>query len=119
VACGIMRHAACACGMDVGCVAWTTVDLSPIDARASGLKSPSKALNFVLQGVVRMPKKPLSTGRDIKKVEVVVLPFLYFFSPASSFRFFFLSPPPEAHPLPPEYPRRPVMPCSTARDQRR
>jgi hypothetical protein len=42
----------------------------PIDAKTSDLKRPSKVLKNVLQGVVRMPKKPLSAVRDIKKVVV-------------------------------------------------
>jgi hypothetical protein len=44
--------------------------LSPIDAKAPGLKRPSKALKKFLLCVVRMAKKPLSVVRDIKKVMV-------------------------------------------------
>jgi hypothetical protein len=44
------------------------VVVSPIGAKTSGLKRPSKVLFFFLQGVVRMPKKPLSVVRGIKKV---------------------------------------------------
>jgi hypothetical protein len=42
--------------------------VSPIDARASGLKRPSEVLKKFLLCVVRMAKKPLSAVRDIKKV---------------------------------------------------
>jgi hypothetical protein len=41
--------------------------LSPIDAKASGLKRPSEVLKKFLQGALGMPKKPLSAVRDIKK----------------------------------------------------
>jgi hypothetical protein len=42
--------------------------LSPIDAKAPGLKRPSEVLKKFLLCVVRMAKKPLSVVRDIKKV---------------------------------------------------
>jgi hypothetical protein len=51
--------------------------VSPIDARAPGLKRPSKALKKFLLCVVRMAKKPLGVVRGIKKV--VVFPSNIFF----------------------------------------
>jgi hypothetical protein len=41
--------------------------VSPIDARTSGLKRPSKVIKNNHQGVVRMPKKPLSAVRGINR----------------------------------------------------
>ena len=48
----------------------STTQLSPIDAKAPGLKRPSKVLKKFLLCVVRMAKKPLSAVRGIKKVDV-------------------------------------------------
>jgi hypothetical protein len=42
--------------------------ISPIDAKAPGLKRPSKVLKKFLLCVVRMAKKPLRVVQDIKKV---------------------------------------------------
>jgi hypothetical protein len=77
--------------------------LSPIDARASGLKRPSKAL-FFLQGVVRMQKKPLSVVRGIKKA--VVFPSIFFCGLAKKTNKKKL--PQRCTHSPPEYPRRPA-----------
>ena len=46
----------------------TPDEFIPIDAKAPGLKRPSKVLKKFLLCVVRMAKKPLSVVRDIKKV---------------------------------------------------
>jgi hypothetical protein len=48
----------------------TIININPIDAKAPGLKKPSKVLKKFLLCVVRMAKKPLSVVRGIKKVMV-------------------------------------------------
>jgi hypothetical protein len=54
------------------------VVVSPIGAKAPGLKRPSKALKRFLLRVVRTAKKPLSAVRDIKKVMAFPSYILYF-----------------------------------------
>ena len=50
--------------------------LSPIDAKTSHAKTPSKVLKCVLQGMARMQQKPLGAVRNIKKV--IVLSAIFF-----------------------------------------
>jgi hypothetical protein len=50
--------------------------LIPIDAKAPGLKRPSKALKKFLLCVAGMAKKPLGVVRDIK--EVMAFPSFFF-----------------------------------------
>ena len=64
----------------------------------------SKVLNCVLMGVVRTHKKPLGIVRKTKKV---IVPSPFFFSLASSFRFF-LKAPPEVRPPPSGVPSAPL-----------
>jgi hypothetical protein len=56
---------AAAADADVDVDGWMWV--SPIDAKTSGLKRPSKVLKKFLRCVVRMAKKPLGVVRDIKE----------------------------------------------------
>jgi hypothetical protein len=70
--------------------------LSPIDAKAPGLKRPSKALKRFLLCVVRMAKKPLSDVRGIKKV--MVFPSIFVLVPPKKKKK--KKAPPRVHPLP-------------------